>query len=45
MSLKPELAEYCAGWFKRVAVERQAIMEQHIAQLRRLSSRTDEVIE
>ena len=34
MSLKQELAEYCAGWFKRVPVERQAIMEQHIAQLR-----------
>lgn len=34
MSLKQELAEYRAGWFKRVPVERQAIMERHIAQLR-----------
>ena len=34
MSLKEELAEYRAGWFKRVPAERQAIMERHIAQLR-----------
>ncbi|HEY2527524.1 MAG TPA: peroxiredoxin-like family protein [Xanthobacteraceae bacterium] len=34
MSLKEQLAEYRAGWFKRVPVERQAIMERHIAQLR-----------
>ena len=34
MSLKQELAEYRAGWFKRVPAERQAIMERHIAQLR-----------
>lgn len=34
MSLKQELAEYRAGWFKRAPAERQAIMERHIAQLR-----------
>jgi peroxiredoxin len=34
MSLKQELAEYRAGWFRRVPAERQAIMERHIAQLR-----------
>jgi peroxiredoxin len=34
MSLKQELAEYRAGWFKRVPAERQALMERHIAQLR-----------
>ena len=34
MSLKQELAEYRAGWFKRVPAERRAIMERHIAQLR-----------
>ena len=34
MFLKQELAEYRAGWFKRVPAERQAIMERHIAQLR-----------
>jgi peroxiredoxin len=34
MSLKQELAEYRAGWFKRVPVERQVIMERHIAELR-----------
>ena len=33
MSLKEQLAEYRAGWFKRVPAERQAIMERHIAQL------------
>ena len=34
MSLKEQLAEYRAGWYKRVPPERQAIMERHIAQLR-----------
>jgi peroxiredoxin len=34
MSLKQQLAEYRAGWFKRVPAERQAIMERHIAELR-----------
>jgi hypothetical protein len=34
MSLKQELAEYRAGWFKRVPAERQAIMERHIVELR-----------
>ena len=34
MSLKQQLAEYRAGWFKRVPAERQAIMERHIAGLR-----------
>ena len=34
MSLKQELAEYRAGWFKRVPAARQLIMERHIAQLR-----------
>jgi peroxiredoxin len=34
MSLKDQLAEYRAGWYKRVPAERQAIMERHIAQLR-----------
>jgi peroxiredoxin len=34
MSLKQQLAEYRAGWFKRVPVERQAIIERHIARLR-----------
>jgi peroxiredoxin len=34
MSLKEQLAEYRAGWFKRVPADRQAIMERHIAQLR-----------
>jgi peroxiredoxin len=33
MSLKQQLAEYRAGWFKRVPPERQAIMERHIAGL------------
>ena len=35
MSLKEQLAEYRAGWFKRVPAERQAIMERHIAELRK----------
>jgi peroxiredoxin len=34
MTLKKQLAEYRAGWFKRVPAERQAIMERHIAELR-----------
>jgi peroxiredoxin len=34
MSLKEQLAEYRAGWFKRVPTERQAIMERHINELR-----------
>jgi len=34
MSLKQQLAEYRAGWFKWVPAERQAIMERHIAGLR-----------
>ena len=34
MSLKEQLAEYRAGWFKRVPAERQAVMERHIDQLR-----------
>ena len=34
MSLKEQLAEFRAGWFKRVPADRQAIMERHIAQLR-----------
>jgi len=34
MSLKEQLAQYRAGWRKRVPVDRQAIMERHIEQLR-----------
>jgi len=34
MSLKEQLAEYRAGWHRRVPVERQAIMQRHIDQLR-----------
>jgi hypothetical protein len=34
MSLKEQLAEYRAGWFKRVPPERQAVMERHIEELR-----------
>jgi peroxiredoxin len=34
MSLKEQLAEYRAGWYKRVPPERQAAMERHIQQLR-----------
>jgi peroxiredoxin len=40
MSLKQELAEYRAGWFKRVPAERQAIMERHITQLRNALAKT-----
>jgi len=35
MSLKEQLAEYRAGWYQRVPAERQAIMQRHIAELRR----------
>jgi hypothetical protein len=35
MSLKEQLADYRAGWYKRVPSERQAIMQRHIDQLRR----------
>jgi peroxiredoxin len=35
MSLKEQLVDYRAGWYKRVPVERQAIMQRHIDQLRR----------
>ena len=34
MSLKEQLAEYRAGWYKRVPAERQEIMQRHIDQLR-----------
>jgi peroxiredoxin len=34
MSLKEQLAEYRAGWHKRVPPERQAIMQRHIDELR-----------
>ena len=34
MPLKEQLAEYRAGWCKRVPPERQAIMQRHIEQLR-----------
>ncbi len=34
MPLKEQLTEYRAGWYKRVPVERQAIMQHHIDQLR-----------
>jgi len=34
MSLKEQLTEYRAGWYKRVPPERQAIMQRHIDQLR-----------
>jgi peroxiredoxin len=34
MSLKEQLAEYRAQWYKRVPADRQAIMERHIDQLR-----------
>jgi peroxiredoxin len=40
MSLKEHLAEYQAGWYKRVPAERQAIMERHIDQLRGSIGRT-----
>jgi hypothetical protein len=30
MSLKDQLAEYQAGWYQRVPVERHAIMQRHI---------------
>jgi peroxiredoxin len=34
MSLKGQLAEYRADWYKRVPAERQAVMQRHIDQLR-----------
>ena len=34
MSLKEQLAEYRADWFKRVPAERQAVIERHITELR-----------
>jgi peroxiredoxin len=34
MSLKEQLAEYRTGWYQRVPVERQAIMQRHIDGLR-----------
>jgi hypothetical protein len=34
MSLTEQLAEYRAGWYKRVPAERRAIMQRHIDQLR-----------
>jgi len=34
MSLKDQLAEYRAGWYRRVPTERQAIMQRHIDELR-----------
>ncbi len=34
MSLKEQLADYRAAWYKRVPPERQAIMQRHIEQLR-----------
>jgi peroxiredoxin len=41
MSLKEQLAQYRAGWRKRVPADRQAIMERHIEQLRtRVIART-----
>jgi len=40
MSLKEQLAEYRAGWYKRVPAERQAIMQRHIDQLRGSIGRT-----
>ena len=40
MSLKEHLAEYRAGWYRRVPAERQAIMERHIDQLRGSIGRT-----
>lgn len=40
MSLKEQLAEYRAGWFKRVPAERQAVMERHIEELRKGLAKT-----
>jgi peroxiredoxin len=40
MSLQQQLAEYLATWRERVPLERQAIIERHIEQLRRLTERT-----
>jgi peroxiredoxin len=40
MSLKEQLAEYRAGWFKRVPAERQAVMARHIEELRNSLAKT-----
>jgi peroxiredoxin len=40
MSLQQQLAEYLAGWRERVPLERQAIIERHIEQLRGAIART-----
>jgi peroxiredoxin len=40
MSLQQQLAEYLAGWRERVPLERQAIIERHIEQLRGVIART-----
>jgi len=40
MSLKEQLAEYRAGWFKRVPAERRVVMERHIAELREGPAKT-----
>jgi hypothetical protein len=34
MSLKEQLAEYRADWFKRVPAERQAVIKRHVNELR-----------
>jgi hypothetical protein len=34
MSLKEQLAEYRADWYKRVPPQHQAIMQRHIDELR-----------
>ena len=40
MSLKEQLSDYRAGWFKRVPAERQAVMERHINELRGTLAKT-----
>jgi peroxiredoxin len=40
VSLKEQLADYRAGWFKRVPLPRQAIMERHIAELQNSLAKT-----
>jgi peroxiredoxin len=40
MSLKEQLAEYRAGWYRRVPAERQAIMAGHIEELRSTIAKT-----
>ena len=39
MSLKEHLAEYRAGWYKRVPAERQAILESSTARVIRKVAR------